>query len=143
MELRKQRGHISAQLVEDPSVIELAKKLIVYYEFFSSAQFGADVLQAGPEQTFDIALQDTATAVTKFKSMYVGNVEAPFRKAVAELKKGHGGAPNGAMWFQSVSEGVSWLEFFQATENNLRKAQKVELITAVRTADSVRLRRTG
>ncbi len=143
LELWKQRGHISAQLVEDPSVIELAKKLIVYYEFFSSAQFSADVLQAGPKQTSDIALQDTATAVTKFKSMYVGNVEAPFRKAVAELKKGHGGAPNGAMWFQSVSEGVSWLEFFQATENNLRKAQKVELITAVRTADSVRLRRTG
>lgn len=139
IQLWKQQLPMTSELVEDAQMKELGKKLIVYHKFFGSSQFDPETLEGKARSTFDSALQETVNFTSEFKSFFVSNVDAPLRTSLKSLDSQKGGAPDGGLWTDNVQDAMTFKAFLKATELTLRSIKKVELVTLIKSCDSVHL----
>ena len=116
---------------------DLCKKIAVYVRFFSEECDRSSLPTAASEQ-LDAVLESTNVQLGTFKSFYMSNKESKLRSFLGVLKRDAGGAEEGADWHSFVTAILSWSEFLNVTESNIRKADKIQLLQSIKATDVVR-----
>lgn len=128
-------GTLSAEVVENPTNVTIAKKLILYLDHFEGPEFSRELIPSDVLESFQAVLTTCSKWISEFKCFYFSNSSGPFERATSGLALIAGGTTNASRWSDKMVAGIKWAEFLVVTKSTLRSVDKTKLILAIKETD--------